>query len=90
MIGKKKKAAAIAATPPVEPMVFDTPTPVVEAPVVPVVPEVPVAPVAQPVEVQPEQRIVQVPVSLSQSQINNLVIENNMMLKEILEIAQEE
>ena len=38
----------------------------------------------------PETKIRQVPVFLDQSAINNLIIENNLMLKELLSMAQED
>ena len=51
------------------------------------VPQAPQTPVKAP---EQEVRIQQVPVFLDQSAVNNLVIENNIMLKELLSIAQED
>lgn len=34
-------------------------------------------------------RVIQVPLYLSQDQINNMIIENNLMLKELMSIANE-
>jgi len=53
-------------------------------------------PVVQPIETHkaiqkmPEPRIIQVPVYLDQSGINELVIQNNQMLKELMAMATEE
>lgn len=47
---------------------------------VPVQPE----PVQQPAPVQPEPQYREIPVCMSQEQINNLIIENNIMLKQII------
>ena len=37
-----------------------------------------------------EKKYVEVPIFLSQTQINNLIIENNMMLKELMAMAVDE
>ena len=47
-------------------------------------------PAPEPKKVEGEKvRVQQVPVFLDQSAVNNLVIENNLMLKELLSLAQE-
>ena len=47
-------------------------------------PEIQVAPQTAPQTATPEQSYREVPVCLSQAQVNNLIIENNMMLKQII------
>lgn len=84
MIGKKKKLTAVPTSAPVEQtQAAVLPEEVTEVKVVQE--PSPVAPI--PTE---QPKVVQVPVYLSQDQVNNLVIENHLMLKEILAIAQEE
>ena len=85
---KKPKTGAVATTPPVE---AETPAEIdyTEQMDVPNLPEVPQAPV-QPTITPEVPQYQQVPVCLSQAQINNLVIENNIMLKQIIAEIEED
>lgn len=79
-------------TPVTQPQPVPTPTPVVETPIQqPIVQEKKVEePVVQEEHLRTQPNYIEVPTYLSQDKINELIIQNNLMLRQILSMASED